>query len=94
MEKDTRDTAAPDLAPSSAAYRPVSPGPAIEDNMNGESDRQEFSLPPVDGGKDAWLFLAACCLVEALIWGMYTLHSDVRMINWYCVKIIEPRSTN
>lgn len=22
-----------------------------------------------DGGKDAWLFLAACTIVEALVWG-------------------------
>ncbi|KAJ4263449.1 hypothetical protein NW762_006268 [Fusarium torreyae] len=27
------------------------------------------SLPPVDGGKDAWLFLAASFMVEALTWG-------------------------
>lgn len=27
------------------------------------------SLPRVDGGKDAWLFLAACFMLEALIWG-------------------------
>jgi hypothetical protein len=27
------------------------------------------SLPPVDGGKDAWLFLAACFIIEALVWG-------------------------
>ncbi|KAI8633800.1 major facilitator superfamily domain-containing protein [Xylariaceae sp. FL1651] len=32
-------------------------------------ERQEFSLPPVDGGKDAWLFLAACFAIEALVWG-------------------------
>ncbi|KAI0538152.1 major facilitator superfamily domain-containing protein [Xylaria digitata] len=32
-------------------------------------ERQEFSLPPVDGGKDAWLFLAAVFVVDALIWG-------------------------
>jgi hypothetical protein len=32
--------------------------------------RHEFpALPPVDGGKDAWLFLAACFVIEALIWG-------------------------
>ncbi|KAI1133427.1 major facilitator superfamily domain-containing protein [Nemania abortiva] len=31
--------------------------------------RQEFSLPPVDGGKDAWLFLAAVFVVDALVWG-------------------------
>lgn len=34
----------------------------------------EFSsLPPVDRGKDAWLFLAACFTVEALTWGMLYL---------------------
>ncbi|KAJ4293448.1 hypothetical protein N0V90_008731 [Kalmusia sp. IMI 367209] len=26
-------------------------------------------LPPVDGGKDAWLFLTASFVVEALVWG-------------------------
>ncbi|KAK7969091.1 MFS general substrate transporter [Apiospora saccharicola] len=31
--------------------------------------RHEFSLPPVDTGKDAWCFLAACWAVEALVWG-------------------------
>jgi hypothetical protein len=30
-----------------------------------------FSLPPTDGGKDAWLFLLACFMLEALIWGTY-----------------------
>ncbi|KAK7421467.1 hypothetical protein QQX98_002166 [Neonectria punicea] len=35
-----------------------------------ESTRHEFSsLPRVDGGKDAWLFLAACFMIEALTWG-------------------------
>ncbi|KAI2628535.1 major facilitator superfamily domain-containing protein [Hypoxylon sp. NC1633] len=33
------------------------------------SSREEFSLPPVDSGKSAWLFLVACWLVEALVWG-------------------------
>ena len=36
-----------------------------------EDGRQEFSLPPVDGGKDAWLFLAACFAIEALVWGRF-----------------------
>lgn len=31
--------------------------------------QHEFSLPPADGGKDAWFFLAACFVVEALVWG-------------------------
>ncbi|KAH7149022.1 major facilitator superfamily domain-containing protein [Dactylonectria estremocensis] len=39
----------------------------LEEQADG---RHEFSsLPPVDGGKDAWLFLAACFTVEALTWG-------------------------
>jgi hypothetical protein len=33
------------------------------------STRQEFSLPRVDGGKDAWLFLTASFFIEALVWG-------------------------
>jgi hypothetical protein len=33
------------------------------------SPEHEFSLPPVDGGKDAWLFLAAAFIVEVLVWG-------------------------
>ncbi|KAL8790614.1 MAG: hypothetical protein Q9213_000461 [Squamulea squamosa] len=31
--------------------------------------QREFTLPQADRGKDAWLFLAGCFMVEALIWG-------------------------
>jgi hypothetical protein len=31
-----------------------------------------FSLSPTDGGKDAWLFLLAAFVLEALVWGIYT----------------------
>lgn len=34
-----------------------------------QASRHEFSLAPADGGKDAWLFLAACFILEALVWG-------------------------
>lgn len=30
---------------------------------------QGHSLPPTDEGKDAWLFLFACFMLEAMIWG-------------------------
>ncbi|KAL1963328.1 hypothetical protein VTN77DRAFT_8449 [Rasamsonia byssochlamydoides] len=33
------------------------------------SRSNEAQLPPVDGGKDAWLFLGACFIIEALVWG-------------------------
>jgi hypothetical protein len=28
-------------------------------------------LPPVDGGRHAWLFLLASAMLEALVWGRY-----------------------
>jgi hypothetical protein len=45
--------------------------PKVDDGAVAETqpDGQQFSLPPVDHGKDAYLFLAACFVVEALVWG-------------------------
>lgn len=37
------------------------------------SEHHEANLPPVDGGKRAWLFLAACFVIEALIWGTHSV---------------------
>ena len=34
-----------------------------------EANMPEFSLPPADSGKQAWMFLAACWAVEALVFG-------------------------
>lgn len=31
----------------------------------------EFSLPPVDRGKDAWLYLISAFLIEMLVWGRH-----------------------
>ena len=43
---------------------------SIEDNGDRvSSNPNDSSLPAVDGGRDAWLFLAACFVVEALVWG-------------------------
>lgn len=38
-------------------------------NTPEEEEGQQFTLPPADGGKDAWLFLAAAFILEALVWG-------------------------
>ncbi|KAM0336824.1 hypothetical protein ACHAPQ_003715 [Fusarium lateritium] len=38
-------------------------------DLDATSTHQVSALPPVDGGKDAWLFLAAAFMVEALTWG-------------------------
>ncbi|KAI9741507.1 MAG: hypothetical protein M1818_004313 [Claussenomyces sp. TS43310] len=37
--------------------------------LEAQPSHHEFSLPQADGGKDAWLFLAAGFVVEALVWG-------------------------
>jgi hypothetical protein len=42
----------------------------LQNEANPYSESSEgFSLPPTDGGKDAWLLLLACFMLEALIWG-------------------------
>jgi hypothetical protein len=48
--------------------RAASPEHHAEDGN--EHEMEMASLPPVDGGKDAWLFLAACFMIEGLVWGM------------------------
>jgi hypothetical protein len=40
------------------------------DGVQDNHEEQDFqSLPPADSGKDAYLFLAACVGLEALVWG-------------------------
>lgn len=58
---------------SRTTTRPPSPleeesGPdgSVDDGSHG---RHEFSLPPTDTGKDAWLFLLASFMMEAFVWG-------------------------
>lgn len=40
-------------------------------HLGDRTSHHEFSLPPADGGKAAWLFLAAGFVVEALVWGEF-----------------------
>lgn len=48
---------------------------SVEANIHNETNAG-FSLPPTDGGKDAWLFLLSCFMLEALIWGMRFLDPE------------------
>lgn len=32
-------------------------------------EREQVNLPKADGGKEAWLFLCGCFVIEALVWG-------------------------
>jgi hypothetical protein len=48
-------------------------GGSIQDeatqHLQDAPSHHEFSLPQADGGKHAWMFLAAGFVVEALVWG-------------------------
>lgn len=35
-------------------------------------------VPPADKGKDAYLFLASCCVLEAVVWGEF----DLDFLKW------------
>ena len=37
---------------------------------------EQPSLPPTDTGKDAWLVLAGCSLIQIPVWGIYQHHYD------------------
>jgi hypothetical protein len=50
------------------APQPPSTSSDMEYHNEARTD-EGFSLPPTDGGKDAWLCLFACFMLEALIWG-------------------------
>lgn len=47
-------------------------------------DLGEKGLPPIDSGRRAWLFLAACFIIEGLIWGIYSytlpLNGEILMV--------------
>jgi hypothetical protein len=41
----------------------------LADSSSLDEQQHDLQLSPVDGGKDAWLFLAASFMIEALVWG-------------------------
>ncbi|TID02669.1 Monocarboxylate transporter 10 [Colletotrichum higginsianum] len=78
----TPETKIPTPAKTPATSPPRDPYSAAESGSGNDNDNDndtgndphrashEFSsLPPVDGGRRAWLFLAACFAVEMLVWG-------------------------
>lgn len=48
-------------------------------NRPADEANASSSLPPTDGGKDAWLFLFACFMMEALVWGAWTRCSTAHL---------------
>ncbi|KAI9371433.1 MFS general substrate transporter [Aspergillus egyptiacus] len=43
--------------------------PTLAANEASHLSHNAQDVPPIDRGKDAWLFLAACFIMEALVWG-------------------------
>ena len=41
----------------------------LQENQSRNPEREQPSLPPVDGGYRAWLLLAGCFVINVLIWG-------------------------
>ena len=36
-----------------------------------DTEHEQATLAPVDGGTQAWLFLVGCFFIEALVWGKF-----------------------
>ncbi|KAF7191696.1 MFS transporter asaE [Pseudocercospora fuligena] len=51
-------------------HRNAASGTINDDNIEQASDLNAQSLPPVDGGWQAWTFLSACFALEAIAWGL------------------------
>ncbi|KAJ5864216.1 uncharacterized protein N7529_006132 [Penicillium soppii] len=60
---ETRHSSCSDSLPGSEAQVRLCP------EKFDQNSTDEKSLPPVDGGFHAWMFLGACVMLEALIWG-------------------------
>ena len=50
---------------------PAGDGRCDEASDDGIPGPREFSLPPVDEGKDAWLCLMGAFVLEMVVWGMF-----------------------
>ena len=73
------DMASYPLSSSSATATGVE---LLQNDLDDHSNSNEgFSLSPTDGGKEAWLCLFACFILEALIWGTFPCLSEVFTTN-------------
>jgi hypothetical protein len=53
----------------------TTPDVEMAEKTPSQTDAQSASLPPVDRGHQAWLFLAGCYVMEALVFGTPLNHS-------------------
>ena len=57
------------MAPPSSSTQELTNLATTDWQYDGEEQQGHQSLPPADRGKAAYLFLAACFMLEALVWG-------------------------
>jgi hypothetical protein len=55
----------------------------LEAEQWSENAHGHHSLPPADRGKEAYLFLASCFMLEALIWGTPRYHQIIQTNSTY-----------
>jgi hypothetical protein len=61
--------------------------PLHDATHDSSTSAEGFSLPPTDGGKDAWLCLFACFMLEAMIWGMGHSSATILVLTWHRLSI-------
>lgn len=68
VKSDALVTSPPDIeTPRLSIQGSNETGYASDDSL----DKEKYSLPPVDGGKDAWLCLMGAFILEMVVWGMF-----------------------
>lgn len=66
---DVKDYAPSTRSDSLAAH----PSRLSYEEKGAQASHYEHNLPAVDGGMQGWLFLTASTVLEALVWGKYSL---------------------
>jgi len=67
----------------SIATNSIDTGLSVSSNKERDIEfaHSEDGLPPVDGGTQAWLFLLASAMLEALVWGeLFCGHGPVDLV--------------
>lgn len=62
--------------PSSSRDESCSPSVQPEEKIEEPKLEEDFSLPPIDGGKAAWMFLVGSTVVDAVVWGMIICYGN------------------
>lgn len=68
-KRATTDESQIESAPTTATNTPALSRTNSNTHLAGSSTGVEFSLPPVDGGFNAWIVLISGFIIEGMVWG-------------------------